>query len=66
MIRVFLNDEQIPAENRQTLASFIRERVNAGPFAVAVNNCFIAKTEYERTRLQDGDRIDLVAPMQGG
>ena len=34
--------------------------------AVARNGSFVPKASYETTALQDGDEIDIVAPMQGG
>lgn len=35
-------------------------------FAVAVNQNFIPQTHYAETFLQQGDLVDVVAPMQGG
>ncbi len=35
-------------------------------FAVAVNETFVPRGQYRETALQDGDRIEIVAPMQGG
>lgn len=34
--------------------------------AVARNGTFVPKTTYTDTPLEDGDEIDIVAPMQGG
>ena len=34
--------------------------------ATAVNGRFVAATERERVRLNDGDQVEVVAPMQGG
>jgi sulfur carrier protein len=35
-------------------------------FAVAVNETFVPRGQYHETPLKDGDRIEIVAPMQGG
>ena len=35
-------------------------------FAVAINDTFVARNQYQETLLKDGDRIDVVSPMQGG
>ena len=35
-------------------------------FAVAVNTTFVAIDKYERTMIQEGDTIDILAPVQGG
>lgn len=34
--------------------------------AVAVNGDFVPKSKYDTHNLQDNDRIEIVAPMQGG
>jgi len=34
--------------------------------AIALNEDFVPRSEYENTRLSDNDRIEIVAPMQGG
>lgn len=36
------------------------------PFAVAINDTFIARNQYQETLIKEGDRIDVVSPMQGG
>ena len=38
----------------------------AEPFALAVNNEFVPRSQYGQTILKDGDEMDLVTPMQGG
>ena len=37
-----------------------------GPFAVALNKEFVPRAHYTTIRLNDGDQLDLVVPMQGG
>ena len=37
-----------------------------GSFATAVNGMFIPKAQRRDKLLGDGDRIEVVAPMQGG
>ena len=34
--------------------------------AVARNGAFVPKTEYQNTAVNNGDEIEIVAPMQGG
>lgn len=34
--------------------------------AVARNGTFVSKSNYGATELDDGDEIEIVAPMQGG
>lgn len=35
-------------------------------FAVAVNQCFVPRSQYTKTWIYPGDTIEIVAPMQGG
>ncbi len=35
-------------------------------FAIAINQIFIPRCDYDKTVLSDGDQIEIVAPMQGG
>jgi len=37
-----------------------------GKIATAVNEAFVAKTQRAACALKDGDRIEVVAPKQGG
>lgn len=34
--------------------------------AIAINGTFIPKSRHSQTALNDGDAIEIVAPMQGG
>ncbi len=34
--------------------------------AVALNETFIIKTKYSNTVVKDGDRLDILSPIQGG
>ncbi|MFD3189954.1 sulfur carrier protein ThiS [Sedimentitalea sp. HM32M-2] len=34
--------------------------------ATALNGAFVARNARATTRLQDGDRLEVLAPMQGG
>ena len=36
------------------------------PIAVAHNDEFVPRSRYAAIPLQDGDRLEIVAPMQGG
>jgi len=35
-------------------------------FAVAVNTTFVPIDSYDKTVVEDGDLIDILAPVQGG
>ncbi|WP_105214765.1 MULTISPECIES: sulfur carrier protein ThiS [unclassified Pseudoalteromonas] len=65
-MQIFINDSafEVPeqASAKQALASFGA----TPPFALAVNGQFVAQGQYPQLVLQDGDRLDILAPIQGG
>lgn len=67
MITIRLNDTTCTFEKGCFLADILlREGYTDSYFAVAVNQQFIPRTAYLETRLNDGDSIEVVSPMQGG
>lgn len=51
----------------KNLAKFVASKQKEGVrIAIALNEEFIPKANYESISLKDGDRIELVTPMQGG
>lgn len=66
MITIFFNDENHQIET-QSLQEFLlyKNHFNSH-FAIAINNQFIPRAVYETTLLSDGDRVDVIIPMQGG
>ncbi len=49
------------------LASVLEELGFGGAVvATAVNGCFVAAAARARTQLVDEDRVEVLAPMQGG
>lgn len=36
------------------------------PYAVAVNGNFVARADYDKVILQEGDQVDIVSPVGGG
>ena len=49
-----------------TLADLLIELDYSGKIATALNESFIASNERPTTFIKDGDRIEIVAPMEGG
>lgn len=43
-----------------------QEQVIGMMIAVAQNGNFVPKSAYETTLINDGDALEIVAPMQGG
>jgi sulfur carrier protein len=65
-VRIFLNDDAHDVD-AATLAVVLDSLGFSGrKIATAVNGRFVAATARQATRLADGDRIEVVAPMQGG
>jgi sulfur carrier protein len=65
-IRVLLNGEQAETDAR-TLAELVASQGLAeNAVATAVNGDFVPRGARSATLLADGDRIEIVAPRQGG
>lgn len=67
MIDIFINGEaeQCPLDaTLQDLTEALAEKQRR--FAVAINDTFVPSALYGETRLQAGDRIELLTPMVGG
>ncbi len=67
MITVRLNDQPKILKEASPLAEALKEWGYQNNYvAIAINRNFIPHTQYTTTFLNDGDAIDVVAPMQGG
>ena len=65
-MRIFVNGDQHDVGPR-TLALALEELGYGGKkIATAVNGRFVVTARRPDTNLADGDRIEVVAPMQGG
>lgn len=50
----------------ETLAALLEELGHTGTVATAVNETFVPAAARAAHRLNAGDRIEILAPMQGG
>ena len=65
-MRIFLNDD-VHEVDAATLAAALDSLGFGGrKIATAVNGRFVAAAARQSMKLADGDRIEVVAPMQGG
>lgn len=65
-MRVIVNGQSLETD-AATLAALMAERaMEGGWFATAVNGDFVPSDERHATPLADGDRIEILTPMQGG
>jgi len=67
MMKISINGE-IKEFNIETLTvKELLEDMNYGKgIAVALNETFVLKTKYQETTVTDGDRLDILSPVQGG
>lgn len=67
-MKVLLNDETRELNGKATIGSLLEEieLSDLAGWAVAVNECVIAKDETIEYELSDGDRVILVQATQGG
>ncbi|CAA6823392.1 MAG: Unknown protein [uncultured Sulfurovum sp.] len=67
MIKVSVNGELKELEENLNIKQMI-EALNykTKGFAVAVNTTFVSIKSYGETIIQEGDTIDILAPVQGG
>lgn len=67
MIKISVNGEiQEVSENLNVKELIEALEYKTPGFAVAVNTTFVAIDSYEQTIINDGDTIDILAPVQGG
>ncbi|CAM2780088.1 thiamine biosynthesis protein ThiS [Legionella steigerwaltii] len=64
---IYINNKPLTLDKSCTLQEMLEQKKNvAAHVAIAINNQFIPKSMFVNTILHEGDRIDLIVPMQGG
>jgi len=67
MIKVSVNGEVKELENGLNISQMIEAlEYKVKGFAVAVNTTFVPIAHYAETIIKEGDKIDILAPVQGG
>ena len=67
MIKISVNGDLKEIEdncNIYTLLEVLEYKTKG--FAIAINLTFVPISKYEKTMIKDGDKIDILAPVQGG
>jgi sulfur carrier protein len=66
-MKISVNGE-IKEFNREclTLNELLEEMQFGEGIAVALNETFVLRTTYNDTNISDGDRLDILSPVQGG
>ncbi len=65
-MRIFLNDDAHDVEAATLAAALEALGYGGRKIATALNGRFVAAPARPITPLSDGDRVEVVAPMQGG
>ncbi|MPZ29750.1 MAG: sulfur carrier protein ThiS [Rhodospirillales bacterium] len=65
-MRIFLNDNAHDVDAATLAAALESLGFGGRKIATAVNGRFVAAAARPSTKLADGDRIEVIAPMQGG
>lgn len=64
---IYINDKPCTLDSSCTLKEMLEQREGIAAYvAIAINNQFVPKSMFSNTILCEGDRIDLIVPMQGG
>ncbi len=65
-MQVLINGNRVPAPTDGELLALLQQFGAREPFAVAINGSFVPKSRYAVIRVQPGDQIDIVQPIEGG
>lgn len=65
-MRITINQKDFDLPDGATVAMALEAFGATPPFAVAVNLNFVHRHQYGETRLQPGDRVEIVQPVAGG
>ena len=67
MIKVSVNGEIKEIQEDLNINELIKAlEYKTKGFAVAVNTTFVSISTYSKTKIKEGDTIDILAPVQGG
>ncbi|MGG7567967.1 sulfur carrier protein ThiS [Rhodovulum sp. DZ06] len=65
-MRILLNGDPLETEAATVGALLEAEGLGGAKVATALNEEFIPAAQRAETALKDGDRLEVLAPMQGG
>lgn len=65
-MNIFLNGEQHSTAATDLKALLVEIELDEAVVATALNGEFVAAEERASTAISEGDRIEVLAPMQGG
>ena len=65
-MKLFINGTEQSVANVSNLLSLLEHLKAQEPFAVAVNQAFVPRTQCESFELNEGDKVEILSPIQGG
>lgn len=65
-MKISVNAEPHDIQSTTLENTLIELGYTSAALATAVNGTFVSRAKRGETELQDGDRIEILAPMQGG
>jgi sulfur carrier protein len=65
-MRIFVNGDQHEIDSESLALALERLGYGGKKIATAVNGRFVAAAVRAKLKLADGDKVEVVAPMQGG
>lgn len=66
-MRLIINGQEQIVDNTQTVMDVMQSLgMIERKAAVAKNGHFIPRNAFDSTKLQDGDALEIITPMQGG
>lgn len=67
MINIVLNGEASTIDEAQTVNQAMQAWGYSGSScAVAINESFVPRSQYDQTTIQSDDKIEVVSPLEGG
>ncbi|MCO6400266.1 MAG: sulfur carrier protein ThiS [Verrucomicrobia bacterium] len=65
-MNIIVNGELAEVAAETTIARLLEQRARPTGVAIAVNGTFVPRSQYGERQLAEGDKVEIVAPMQGG
>jgi sulfur carrier protein len=66
-MKIILNGVEKPLKAEIPVMSLLEQEGYAEKIvAVALNGAFVPRSKHAKTTVKNGDKIEIVAPMQGG
>lgn len=65
-MKVLLNQQPTELPAQASVQDALASLAPRPPFAVAVNTVFVPKARYASQLLQEGDQVEVIAPVTGG